>query len=141
MKKFITTIKNIFSIEELRNRILLTLGFLLIFRLGSFIILPGVDPGKLIDQGGIFNFLNVFLGGAFQRASIGGSSALRQVGNAGNLRIRRRRLRSRSARTMGRSHRDKAIAWLTQKPVMFELTEGTRKSIGEWLKEPRTTGQ
>lgn len=70
MKKFITTIKNIFSIEELRNRILLTLGFLLIFRLGSFIILPGVDPEQIVSKGGVFDFLNVFLGGAFQRASI-----------------------------------------------------------------------
>ncbi len=71
MKKFITTIRNIFSIEELRNRILFTLGFLLIFRLGSFIVLPGVDPTKLTDPaGGIFGMLNVFLGGAFSRASI-----------------------------------------------------------------------
>ncbi len=70
MKKFITTIKNIFSIEELRNRILYTLGLLAIFRFGSYVVLPGVDPSKLVEQGGIFGMLNVFLGGAFSRASI-----------------------------------------------------------------------
>lgn len=71
MKKFIQTIKNIFSIEELRSRILNTIGFLLIFRLGSFITLPGVDPALLDEpSGGIFGLLNTFLGGAFSRASI-----------------------------------------------------------------------
>ena len=44
MKKFFQTIKNIFTIEDLRIRILNTLGILIIFRLGSFIVLPGVDP-------------------------------------------------------------------------------------------------
>ena len=47
MKKFIGTIKNIFAIEELRQRIIYTLGFLLIYRLGSYIVLPGVDPAAL----------------------------------------------------------------------------------------------
>jgi preprotein translocase subunit SecY len=71
MKKFIQTIKNIFSIEELRTRILNTLGFLIIFRLGSFITLPGIDPSKLSeDVGGIFGLLDTFLGGAFSNASI-----------------------------------------------------------------------
>ena len=66
MKKFIQTIKNIFSIEELRTRIFNTLGFLLIFRLGSFITLPGIDPSKLdSNAGGIFGLLDTFLGGAF----------------------------------------------------------------------------
>jgi len=73
MKKFITTIKNIFAIEELRNRILATLGFLVIFRLGSFVVLPGVDPTQLSDaDGGIFGILNALLGGSFSRASIFG---------------------------------------------------------------------
>ncbi|MDH5610730.1 MAG: preprotein translocase subunit SecY, partial [Cyclobacteriaceae bacterium] len=71
MKKFIQTIKNIFSIEELRTRIVNTLGFLIIFRLGSFITLPGIDPSKLADNaGGIFGLLDTFLGGAFSNASI-----------------------------------------------------------------------
>jgi preprotein translocase subunit SecY len=72
MKKFFTTIQNIFSIEDLRIRILNTLGFLVIFRLGSFIVLPGIDPALLGDgaQGGIFDLLNTFLGGSFSRASI-----------------------------------------------------------------------
>jgi preprotein translocase subunit SecY len=71
MKSFFTTIKNIFSIEDLRVRILNTIGFLIIFRLGSYIVLPGVDPNLLTgSQGGIFDFLNTFLGGSFSRASI-----------------------------------------------------------------------
>jgi preprotein translocase subunit SecY len=73
MKKFIQTIKNIFSIEELRTRILNTIGFLIIFRLGSFVVLPGVDPAMLTDDAsGIFGLLNTFLGGAFSRASVFG---------------------------------------------------------------------
>ncbi len=73
MKKFITTIRNIFSIEELRNRIITTLGLLLIFRLGSFVVLPGVNPDKLSGEAtGIFGLLDTFLGGAFSNASIFG---------------------------------------------------------------------
>jgi preprotein translocase subunit SecY len=73
MKKFFTTIKNIFSIEELRNRIITTLGLLLIFRLGSFVVLPGVNPDKLSGEAtGIFGLLDTFLGGAFSNASIFG---------------------------------------------------------------------
>lgn len=71
MKKFIRTIRNIFAIEDLRVRILNTLGFLIIFRLGSWIVLPGVDPQLLeSNDTGIFGLLNTFLGGAFNRASI-----------------------------------------------------------------------
>ncbi len=75
MKKFFKTIQNIYSIEELRNRILYTLGFLAVFRLGSFIALPGIDPVLLkqylgADSGGILGMINIFLGGAFNRASI-----------------------------------------------------------------------
>ena len=76
MKKFFTTIKNIFSIEDLRVRILNTLGLLMIFRIGSFVVLPGISP-EILEQvagsgggGGIFDFINTFLGGAFSRASI-----------------------------------------------------------------------
>lgn len=73
MKKFITTIRNIFSIEELRTRILNTIGFLIIFRLGSFVVLPGVDPNLLAENpGGVFGLLDAFLGGAFSRAAIFG---------------------------------------------------------------------
>ncbi|MEO5644855.1 MAG: preprotein translocase subunit SecY [Bacteroidia bacterium] len=75
MKKFLGTIRNIFAIEELRQRILYTLGFLLIYRLGSYIVLPGVDPAKLLasqqgSQNGILQLINIFAGGAFSRASI-----------------------------------------------------------------------
>lgn len=70
MKKFIDTIKNIFSIEELRTRILNTLGFLIIFRIGSFVVLPGVDPSKLTGASGIFGLLDTLLGGAFSNASV-----------------------------------------------------------------------
>lgn len=70
MKRFFQTIRNMFSIEDLRVRILNTIGFLIIFRLGSFVVLPGVDPDKLTLPGGMFDFLDIFLGGAFNRASI-----------------------------------------------------------------------
>lgn len=72
MKRFFETLRNIFSIEDLRIRILNTIGFLIIFRLGSFIVLPGIDPNQLGDgaQEGIFGLLNTFLGGSFSRASI-----------------------------------------------------------------------
>ena len=73
MKRFFQTIKNIFSIEDLRIRILNTIGFLIIFRLGSFIVLPGIDPNLLDpnrNSGGILGYLNNFLGGAFNNASI-----------------------------------------------------------------------
>jgi len=72
MKRFFQTIKNIFSIEDLRTRILNTMGFLIIFRLGSFIVLPGIDPNALAGapQEGILALLNTFLGGSFSRASI-----------------------------------------------------------------------
>lgn len=72
MKKFLTTIKNIFSIEDLRIRILNTVGYLIVFRLGSYIVLPGIDPDKLTKSasGGIFDFIDAFVGGGFSRASI-----------------------------------------------------------------------
>ncbi|MCH1437400.1 MAG: preprotein translocase subunit SecY [Flavobacteriales bacterium] len=75
MKKLIETIKNIWKIEELRNRILTTLGFLLIYRLGSFVALPGIDPQQLDalqnqTSDGLLGLLNMFTGGAFSQASI-----------------------------------------------------------------------
>lgn len=75
MKKFIETLKNIYKIEDLRFRILVTLGFLLIYRLGSFVVLPGVDPSQLQalqeqTASGVLGLLDMFSGGAFSNASI-----------------------------------------------------------------------
>ena len=75
MKAFIETIKNIFKIEDLRSRILYTLGILLIYRLGSFVTLPGIDPSQLSalqqqTSDGILGLLDMFSGGAFSQASI-----------------------------------------------------------------------
>ena len=71
MKRFIETLKNIFSIEELRTRILNTLLFIAIFRLGSYVALPGVDPSRLdVSTDGLLGLLDVFSGGAFSKASI-----------------------------------------------------------------------
>ncbi len=72
MKGFIQKIKDIWSHEELRNKIGYTLLLLLIYRVGSFIVLPGVDSSQLDQgsQGGLLGFLGVFTGGAFSRASI-----------------------------------------------------------------------
>jgi preprotein translocase subunit SecY len=75
MKKFIETLNNIWKIEELRARILYTLAIVLVYRLGTFIILPGIDPlmlGQLKRQvsGGILGILDMFSGGAFSNASV-----------------------------------------------------------------------
>ena len=72
MKKLFTTLSNIWKIDDLRVRILNTLLFLLIYRIGSFIVLPGVNPLALETQGreGILGLLNMFAGGSFSRASI-----------------------------------------------------------------------
>ena len=75
MRKLIQTIKNIFKIEELRTRILYTLGLLVIYRLGSFIVLPGIDSAQLANlqqssSEGLVGLLNMFSGGAFGNASI-----------------------------------------------------------------------
>lgn len=75
MKRFIDTLRNIYKIEELRTRILYTLGIVLIYRLGSYIVLPGVDPNQLVNlqrqtEGGLLGLLDMFSGGAFSNASI-----------------------------------------------------------------------
>ncbi len=75
MKRFIQTLINIYRIEDLRIRIINTLGIILIYRLGSFVVLPGVDPGQLQQlqaqtQDGLLGLLNMFSGGAFSNASI-----------------------------------------------------------------------
>lgn len=73
--KFIETLKNIWKIEALRNRILVTLGFLLVYRFGAHIPLPGIDASQLNQlasntQSGLLGLLNAFTGGAFAKASI-----------------------------------------------------------------------
>ena len=73
MKGLIETLQNIYKIKDLRERILFTFGLILIFRIGSFIVLPGIDPQVLDNQssgGGILGMINLFAGGAFNRASI-----------------------------------------------------------------------
>jgi preprotein translocase subunit SecY len=73
MKKFFTTLSNIWKIEDLRVRITNTFLFLLIYRIGSFIVLPGLNPASL-DSGkgkeGLMGMLNMFAGGSFSRGSI-----------------------------------------------------------------------
>ena len=73
MKKFITTLKNIWGIDELRNRIVFTLTLVLIYRVGCYITLPGINPVNLtLNSGkeGLLGLFNMFAGGAFSRASI-----------------------------------------------------------------------
>ena len=75
MKKFIETIKNIFKIEELRKRLAYTFVLILIYRLGCFVVLPGIDATLLANlqsntQEGLVGLLNMFSGGAFGNASI-----------------------------------------------------------------------
>ncbi len=73
MNKFIKTLKNIWSIDELRSKILFTLGLLAIYRFGAHIVLPGIDPSKINpaqSQGGLLGLFDAFAGGAFSGASI-----------------------------------------------------------------------
>lgn len=76
MKKFIDKLKSVWAIQELKERILFTILFILIYRLGSFVIIPGVDStvlGELIEsqeQNNVVALINQFAGGAFSRASI-----------------------------------------------------------------------
>lgn len=77
MKKLIQTLKNIWSIEELRGKILFTLMMIVIYRIGAHIVLPGVNPialeAKMAGGGasnGILDMINTFAGGAFNQASI-----------------------------------------------------------------------
>lgn len=75
MKKFIETLKNCWKIEDLRQRLLITLLFTAIYRFGSFVVLPGINPSmlqKLQSQtsGGLMSLLDMFSGGGFSHASI-----------------------------------------------------------------------
>lgn len=74
MKGFIETLRNIWKIDDLRKRILFTLGIILVFRIGSYVVLPGVDSAKLESASGggagLASMLDMFVGGAFSRASI-----------------------------------------------------------------------
>ena len=75
MKKIIETIKNIYRIEDLRYKLAITFWMLLIYRVGTYVTLPGVDPNMLEGSakqasGGIFGLINMFAGGAFARGSI-----------------------------------------------------------------------
>ena len=75
MKKFVEIITNIWKIEELRSRILVTLGLLVVYRFGAQVVLPGIDTSQLAELAnqtdqGILGILNAFTGGAFANASV-----------------------------------------------------------------------
>ena len=75
MKKFIEYLKNCWKVEDLRQRILITLLFVAIYRFGSFVVLPGIDRNSLSNlasqtEGGLMSLLDMFSGGAFSQASI-----------------------------------------------------------------------
>ena len=75
MKKFFETLKNCWKIEDLRQRLLIVLLFTAIYRFGSFVVLPGINPGQLENLqlqtgGGLMSLLDMFSGGAFSNASI-----------------------------------------------------------------------
>ena len=73
--KFIESIKNVWKIEELRDRILVTLSLLLVYRFGAQVVLPGIDAAQLSElssntESGLLGLLNAFTGGAFANASV-----------------------------------------------------------------------
>ena len=75
MKRLIEILKTIYKIEDLRNKILITLGFIVVYRFGAHVVLPGIDPnmlGNLQKQAstGVMGLLNMFSGGAFANASV-----------------------------------------------------------------------
>ncbi|HHC78692.1 MAG TPA: preprotein translocase subunit SecY [Flavobacteriia bacterium] len=76
MKKFISTIQDIWKIEELRNKIILTLGLMVVYRLAAQVTLPGIDPAQLsalqntTKNNNLLGLLNAFTGGAFAKASV-----------------------------------------------------------------------
>ncbi|MEZ4841013.1 MAG: preprotein translocase subunit SecY [Flavobacteriaceae bacterium] len=76
MKNFIQTIQDIWKIEELRNKIILTLGLMVVYRLAAQLPLPGIDPTQLTglqnttDANNLLGLLNAFTGGAFAQASV-----------------------------------------------------------------------
>ena len=75
MKKFIEALKNCWKVEDLRQRILITILFVAIYRFGSFVVLPGINPAGLENlqqqtEGGLMSLLDMFSGGAFSNASI-----------------------------------------------------------------------
>ena len=74
MKKFIQTLRNIWAIEELKSKIIVTLSLVLIYRFGSYVVLPGIDPNKLSNLSGAKNgalgLIDAFSGGAFLHASV-----------------------------------------------------------------------
>ena len=75
MKKIIETLKNIWRIEDLRSRLLITFLFVAVYRFGSFVVLPGINPGALEELSnqtseGLMSLLNMFSGGAFSHASV-----------------------------------------------------------------------
>ena len=77
MKKLIETLRNIWKIEDLRARILTTFGFILLYRIGSFVVIPGVDQQILAESAaagggasGLAGIIELFTGGAFTRASV-----------------------------------------------------------------------
>ena len=72
---FVQTVKNIWKIEDLRQRLLITIGFIAIYRFGSFVVLPGINPEALVSlqqnaSTGLLSLLDMFSGGAFANASI-----------------------------------------------------------------------
>ena len=78
-KKLVETLKNIYKIEELRKRVIYTIGLLLVYRLGSFVVIPGINPNALgegsayasqLEGNGLLGLLDVFSGGAFGNAAI-----------------------------------------------------------------------
>ena len=82
MKKFIETLKNIWKIEDLRQRLLITVLFVAIYRFGSFVVLPGINPQMLErlqtqTAGGLMSLLDMFSGGAFSKTA---EEAIKAVG-------------------------------------------------------------
>ena len=88
--KFVQTLKNIWTIQELRQRLTITVLLVLVYRLGCYVVLPGINPADLealtnfTNKTGLMQLLDMFSGGAFSQASIFGRKAGPAAGEEGS---------------------------------------------------------
>lgn len=129
MKKIIHTIQNIWRIEELRSKILYTLFFLLIYRVGSHIALPFIDSQKLelnFSSGGALGLLNVFAGGAFSKASIFALGIMPYISASIFMQLASIIIPSlQKLQKSGESGRNKIIQWTRYLTVVITIFQGS----------------
>ena len=134
MGRFFKKLRDIWSHEELRKRLGITLGFILIYRIGSFIVIPGVDSDTLQEQmsalggGGLGDILSLFTGGAFTRASIFALGIMPYISASIIMQLMGLRFRA-SRRCNQESGRKKINQWTRFRPSPSRLVRAIRSSV------------